>query len=51
MTRLFLAAFWIAVLAALVVANITPVGLPGNPNDKLQHIFGFAVLALLAVGT
>lgn len=50
MNRLFLTAFWIAALTALVMANTAPVELPGNPNDKFLHVLVFAVLALLAVG-
>ena len=50
MNRLFLTAFWIAALTALVMANTAPVGLPGNPNDKFLHVLAFAVLTLLAVG-
>jgi len=41
------AAFWAAVCFAFVMAVIPhPPELPGNPNDKVQHIAAFAVLTL-----
>lgn len=41
--------FWSAAAFALVMASLQqPLALPGNPKDKLQHMIGFAVLALLA---
>jgi len=40
--------FWAAALFALVMALIPhPLVLPGNPNDKLQHIGAFTTLGLL----
>ena len=40
--------FWAACLFAFVMAVIPhPPRLPGNPSDKLQHIFAFLVLAAL----
>jgi hypothetical protein len=41
--------FWLAVVFALVMASLKhPPALPGDPNDKLQHITAFVVLSLLA---
>lgn len=41
--------FWSAATFALVMASLQqPFALPGNPDDKLQHMIAFAVLALLA---
>ena len=49
MNRLFAAAFWIALLFALVMALLPkPPQLPGNPTDKVQHILAFATLTVLA---
>jgi hypothetical protein len=40
--------FWAAALFAFVMAVLPhPPRLPGNPNDKLQHVTAFATLALL----
>ena len=40
--------FWAAMLFAFVMAVVPhPPMLPGQPSDKLQHIFAFIVLALL----
>jgi VanZ family protein len=40
--------FWLAATAALVFALLPhPVELPGNPNDKLQHIAAFLTLGAL----
>src|SRR4051794_18992167 len=41
--------FWAAAAFAFVVAGLPhPPRLPGEPNDKVQHIIAFATLALLA---
>jgi len=41
--------FWAAITFAFVMAVLPhPPELPGEPNDKLQHIAAFATLALLA---
>ncbi len=46
--RLFVLAFWSAALFALVMASLPqPPQLPGEPSDKLQHMFAFATLAAL----
>ena len=43
-------AFCGAVLFAMVMASLPqPPQIPGQPSDKVQHIFAFAVLTLLAV--
>ena len=40
--------FWAAVVFAFVMAVIPhPPKLPGEPNDKIQHIVAFTTLALL----
>jgi hypothetical protein len=42
------AVFWAAACFAFIMAVLPhPPRLPGNPNDKLQHITAFATLALL----
>jgi VanZ family protein len=42
------AAFWAAACFAFVMAVLPhPPEIPGEPNDKLQHITAFATLALL----
>jgi VanZ family protein len=42
------ALFWAAALFAFVMAVLPhPPPIPGNPNDKLQHVTAFATLALL----
>ena len=42
-------AFWAAALLALVMASLPqPPSLPGNPNDKIQHIIAFVTLTSLA---
>lgn len=41
--------FWAAALFAFVMAILPhPPHIPGNPNDKLQHVTAFATLALLS---
>ena len=43
------AAFWAAAAFAFVMAVLPhPPAVPGNPNDKVQHIAAFATLSLLA---
>ena len=50
MRRLFVLAFWAALLLALVMALLpTPPKVPGAPSDKLQHMLAFAVLTALAL--
>ncbi|HWI76330.1 MAG TPA: hypothetical protein VNS53_04520 [Sphingomicrobium sp.] len=40
--------FWLACVVAFVMAVLPrPPLLPGNPPDKVQHIFAFLVLAVL----
>jgi hypothetical protein len=40
--------FWAAALFAFVMAVLPhPPHIPGNPNDKLQHIAAFVTLSLL----
>lgn len=51
MQRLYACALAATVLTVLLLANIPPFTLPGNPSDKLQHVVAFAVLAWLAAGT
>ena len=42
--------FWVAAVFAFVMAVLPhPPDLPGHPNDKVQHVTGFATLALLGV--
>jgi hypothetical protein len=42
------ALFWAAALFAFVMAVMPhPPHIPGNPNDKLQHIAAFVTLSLL----
>jgi VanZ family protein len=42
------ATFWLAALFAFVMAVLPqPPELPGEPNDKIQHIIAFATLAAL----
>ena len=42
------AIFWAAVIFAFVMAVVPhPPEVPGEPNDKVQHIIAFATLALL----
>ncbi|MFL6726883.1 MAG: hypothetical protein ACJ8FS_10270 [Sphingomicrobium sp.] len=42
------AVFWTAACFALVMAVLPhPPEIPGEPNDKVQHIIAFATLALL----
>jgi len=46
--RLLVIAFWSAATFALVMASIPkPPQIPGEPGDKVQHMFAFATLALL----
>ena len=43
------AAFWVAATFLFVMAVLPhPPEVPGHPNDKLQHAFGFVTLAALA---
>lgn len=47
--RLFLFAFCAASVFAFVMATLPkPPAIPGNPQDKIQHIAAFVVLTLLA---
>ncbi|HJP69741.1 MAG TPA: hypothetical protein VJ846_12640 [Sphingomicrobium sp.] len=47
-TRLAKFLFWAAAVFAFVMAVLPhPPSIPGNPNDKLQHILAFATLSLL----
>ncbi len=47
--RLFVLAFWAALLFALVMALLPkPPALPGNPGDKVQHVIAFVTLTALA---
>lgn len=47
-TRSARAIFWAAAAFALVMAVVPhPPQVPGEPNDKVQHIIAFATLALL----
>ncbi len=40
--------FWAAAIFAFVMAVLPhPPAIPGNPNDKVQHVAAFATLALL----
>jgi VanZ family protein len=49
MHRLPILLFWCAMVLALVLALMPlPPQLPGAPSDKVQHILGFLVLAVLA---
>ena len=49
MQRLALYLFWSAALFALAMASLKhPFDIPGDPDDKLQHIIAFVVLAGLA---
>lgn len=49
MTRLFQIAFWLALVAAFVMATLpNPPDLLVEASDKLQHMAAFATLALLA---
>ena len=42
------ATFWAAAVFAFVMAVVPhPPQVPGEPNDKVQHIIAFATLALL----
>jgi len=42
-------AFWAAAIFAFVMAVLPhPPELPGEPNDKVQHILAFATLGLLS---
>ena len=46
--RLLVIAFWSAALFALVMASLPkPPEIPGQPGDKVQHMFAFATLAIL----
>ncbi|WP_133364884.1 hypothetical protein [Qipengyuania sediminis] len=48
-SRLLRTVFWAATLFAFVMAILPqPPALPGEPSDKVQHVFAFAVLGLLA---
>ena len=47
-TRFLRPAFWAAALFAFVMAVLPhPPQLPGEPEDKVQHVLAFATLALL----
>jgi VanZ family protein len=47
--RLFVLAFWAALVFALVMALLPkPPTIPGDPGDKVQHIIAFATLTALA---
>jgi hypothetical protein len=47
-SRVSRAAFWAAACFAFVMAVLPhPPQIPGEPNDKVQHIAAFATLALL----
>ncbi|MBV9528389.1 hypothetical protein [Sphingomonas sp.] len=47
-TRAAQVLFWAAALFALVMALLPhPPEVPGNPNDKVQHIMAFACLGVL----
>jgi hypothetical protein len=47
-SHLVKALFWAAALFALVMALLPhPPQVPGNPNDKVQHVIAFATLGLL----
>lgn len=48
-TRLFLIAFWAALIFAVTMALVPkPPPVLGQMNDKYQHILAFATLAMLA---
>jgi VanZ family protein len=47
-TRIAQTIFWAAAVFAFVMAILPhPPAMPGEPNDKVQHITAFATLALL----
>lgn len=47
--RLFVLAFWAALVFAFVMASLPkPPPVPGDPGDKVQHIIAFVTLTLLA---
>ena len=47
--RLFVLAFWAALIFALVMALLPkPPALPGDPGDKVQHVIAFVTLTALA---
>lgn len=47
--RLFVLAFWAALIVALVMALLPkPPALPGDPGDKVQHVIAFVTLTALA---
>lgn len=47
--RLFLVAFWMALVFAFVMAVLPqPPALPGAPTDKTQHVLAFVTLTALA---
>ncbi|MEO6388706.1 MAG: hypothetical protein ABIT16_10875 [Croceibacterium sp.] len=49
MTRYLPLVFWAAVIFTFVMATLPhPPDLPGNPNDKIQHILAFVTLSVLA---
>jgi hypothetical protein len=49
-SRLFLLAFCLAATFAFVMATLPhPPRIPGNPQDKIQHIAAFVVLTVLAI--
>jgi hypothetical protein len=46
--RLLVLGFWSALLIAFILALLPkPPHFPGEPSDKVQHIFAFTVLAAL----
>ncbi|MBC9030923.1 hypothetical protein IAG41_00815 [Sphingomonas sp. JC676] len=48
--RLFLLVFCLAVAFTFVMATLPhPPRIPGNPQDKIQHITAFVVLTVLAI--
>lgn len=47
--RIFQLAFWSALIFALIMATLPqPPALPGEFNDKIQHVLAFLALAALA---
>ncbi len=48
-TAILRAIFWIAIVISFLAAiNPQPPQLPGQPNDKVQHIMAFLMLGALA---
>jgi VanZ family protein len=49
-SRFFLLAFLLAIACTFVMATLPhPPRIPGNPQDKIQHITAFFVLTVLAI--